>query len=309
MLLRKKSLSRNNIFCLTCALLLASTSAYSQTPTPAAEPVTTAAAPKTSGQPLEISADQALEWDRQNTKYIARGNAIAKQDDMQVNADLLVADYREGADKKTEIYRLTATGNVVLTSAGTNKAYGEKAIYEVDGAKATLTGGDLRIETPEMKITAKDKFEYYSNEGKMIAYGDPVIVNKDATLTADLVTAWTNKSGEKTEKPPVAKDPNKPQSKLGGLRRAEAQGNVVITTPKEKATGDKGIYTAENDTVELLGNVKLYQGENILEGVRADMNLTTSLSRVYGSEGKGGRVKGIFFPSSQKKSEKTAPTP
>lgn len=287
-----------------CVVITLSFSVHAQTPT---IPATQTAS--TSSQPLEISADQALEWDRVNKKYTARGNAIAKQDDMQVDADLLVADYREGADKKTEIYRLTATGHVVLTSAGTNKAYGEHAVYEVDTAKATLTGGDLRIENPEMKITAKEKFEYYSNEGKMIAYGSPVIVNKDSTLTADLVTAWTNRdSATPAVKKETSTDPNKPAAKLGNLRRAEAEGNVVITTPKEKATSDKGIYTSENDTVELLGNVKLYQGENMLQGVRADMNLTTNLSRVYGSEGKGGRVKGVFFPSSQKKAEKAAET-
>ena len=255
----------------------------------------------TSAQPLEISADNALEWDRVNKKYTARGNAVAKQKDMEVTADLLVAEYRETKDKSSEIFRLTATGHVVLTSAGTNKAYGEQAVYEIDSAKATLTGGDLRIESPQMKITAKDKFEYYSNEGKMVAYGSPVITNADNTLTADIVTAWTNPDAKKE---PVKSD--KPQSKMSNIKRAEAVGNVVITTPKEKATADKGVYTSENDTVELLGNVKLYQGPNILEGVRADMNLTTNLSRIYGAEGKGGRAKGVFFPSSQKKNDKTA---
>lgn len=304
------------ILCLTCALSMFAFSTHAQDAAPAGQPKpvpepTAQNLPisTTSAQPLEISADQALEWDRANKKYTARGHAIATQDDMQVDADLLVADYREGTDKKTEIYRLTATGHVVLTSAGTNKAYGEKAVYEVDSAKATLTGGDLRIETPDMKITAKDKFEYYSNEGKMIAYGSPVIVNKDSTLTADLVTAWTNKTGDKTVKSVAPTDPNKPPSKLGSIRRAEAEGHVVITTPKEKATSDHGVYTAENDTVELTGNVKLFQGENTLEGVRADMNLTTNLSRMYGSPEKGGRVKGIFFPSSQKKPAQTIAKP
>ncbi len=251
-----------------------------------------------SAEPLEISADKALEWDRVGKKYIAKGNAIAKQKDMEVHADTLVAEYRETKEKSSDIYKLTATGNVVLISGGVNKAYGDNAVYEVDIAKATLTGGDLRIESPDMNITAKEKFEYYSNEGKMVAYGSPVITNQGNTLTADLVTAWTNPDSQK-EKETSSSD--KPQAKLGNLKRAEAEGNVVITTPKEKATGDKGIYTAENDTVELLGNVKLYQGENTLQGVRADMNLTTNLSRVYGAQGKGGRVKGVFFPSSQKK--------
>lgn len=255
-----------------------------------------------SAEPLEISADNALEWDRLGKKYIAKGNAIAKQKDMEVHADTLVADYRETKEKSSDIYKLTATGNVVLISGGVNKAYGDNAVYEVDIAKATLTGGDLRIESPDMNITAKEKFEYYSNEGKMVAYGDPVITNQGNTLTADLVTAWTNPDSPKEKEQETAPSA-KPQSKLGNLKRAEAEGNVVITTPKEKATSDKGIYTAENDTVELLGNVKLYQGENILQGVRADMNLTTNLSRVYGAQGKGGRVKGVFFPNSQKQKD------
>ena len=256
---------------------------------------------QTSAQPLEVTADTALEWDRTNKKYYARGHAMAKQNDFQVEGDKLTADYRENPEGGgTQIYRLTAEGHVILTN-GLNKGYGEHAIYEVDDAKATLTGGnDLRIETPDMKITAKEKFEYYSNEGKMIAYGSPVITNKDSVLTADLVTAWTAPKTSKTETPLATAPTEAPASKFKGLKRAEATGHVVITTPKEKATSDKAIYTGENDTVELQDNVKLTQGENILEGNRADMNLTTKLSRMYGAPGKGGRVKGVFFPSSKK---------
>jgi len=130
-----------------------------------------------------------------------------------------------------------------------------------------------------------------------------VITNKDTVLTADLVTAWTTPAAKKDAGVPAT---DQPASKLGNLKRAEAEGHVVITTPKEKATADKGIYTAENDTVELLGNVKLYQGVNTLEGVRAEMNLTTNLSRMYGSPEKNGRVKGIFFPGSQKNDQQAA---
>lgn len=260
--------------------------------------------PSTSAQPLEISADKALEWDRVNKKYIARGHAMAKQNDFQVDADLLVAEYRDGGKDggQTDIYRLTATGNVILTSGGINKAYSEKTVYEVDTGKATMTGGDLHIDTPEMKITAQEKFEYFSKEGKMIAYGSPVIDNKGNKLTADTVTAWT--SPKTDEKKPAAPANTSTQKMAGNLKRAEAEGHVVITTPKEKATADKAIYTGDNDTVELLNNVKLFQGINTLEGTRAEMNMTTNVSKMYGSEGKGGRVKGVFYPSS--KNDKSA---
>lgn len=280
MLLTLKSVSFS-IF----ALLLLSAPLHAQ---PTASPA--------SDQPLEISADKALEWDRANSKYFARGNAIAKQGDMQVQADTLVADYRD-ANGRTEIYRFTATGNVILTS-GANKAYGEQAVYEVESGKAVLTGKDLRIEATEMKLTAQERFEYYANEGRMVAIGSPVITNKDSTLQADTITAWT---ADKS----AGSDKGKSDSQLGNLKRAEATGNVVITTPKEKATADKGVYTGENDTVELLGKVKLMQGVNTLEGVRAEMNLTTNLSRIYGDPNKGGRVKGVFFPNSQKSDKKS----
>jgi len=270
---------------LTGSALLLVSFAQAQTTSPA----------DTTAAPLEISADNALEWDRANKKYNARGNAVAKQKDMEVKADTLVADYRESKDKKTEIYKLTATGNVEMTS-GANKAYGENAVYTLDDGKAVMTGKDLKIVGTEMTITAKERFEYYANEGRMVAIGAPVIVNQDRTLTADSVTAWTDPQNQEKE----AKQDTGGKS-LGNLKRAEAQGNVVITTPKEKATSDKATYTAENDTVVLTGNVVLNQGPNKLTGNRAEMNMTTNVSRMFGSPETGGRVKGVFFPGSTEK--------
>ncbi len=281
----------------TALSLIAPAQAQEQKPAPAQ-----AADAQTSSSALEISADKALEWDRVNKKYFARGNAIAKQNDFQVNADTLVADYRDSAKGQSEIYRLTATGNVILTS-GANKAYGEKAVYEVDAAKAVMTGGDLRVEGDQMNLKARERFEYYSNEGKMVAVGSPVITNKDSTLTADSITAWT---ADKSAPAATETKADAPAATAGlrNLKRAEAVGNVVITTPREKATADKGIYTGDNDTVELLGNVKLNQGQNVLEGTRAEMNMTTNVSKLFAAPEKGGRVKGVFFPSSQKSTKK-----
>ena len=162
-----------------------------------------------------------------------------------------------------------------------------------------MTGGDLRIEGPEMKITAQDKFEYFSGEGKMVVYGAPVVTNRGTVLTADRLTAWTDPDAAKNRDAAAGTQ----KSKLGNLKRAEADGHVVVTTPKEKATADRGVYTGATDMVELLGNVKLNQGENYLEGVKADMNLTTNLSRIYGA-GQGGRVKGVFYPASKKTDKK-----
>src|SRR3990170_8104486 len=72
-----------------------------------------------SDQPLEINADDGIEWNRNDKTYIARGNARAASGDVEVLADMLTAYYREPAEGEqgsTEIYLLEATGNVRINS-------------------------------------------------------------------------------------------------------------------------------------------------------------------------------------------------
>jgi lipopolysaccharide export system protein LptA len=77
---------------------------------------------------------------------------------------------------------------------------------------------------------------------------------------------------------------------------------VKITTPTEVLTGDYGIYKAETNTAEVKGNVKIVRGPNTLEGDRAQVDLNTNVSSMFGGEGTG-RVKAVFFPGSEKKPE------
>ncbi len=262
--------------------------AWAQTP-PATTAVPTAA---TAEQPLEISADTSLEWESQKKQYLAKGRATAKQGDFSVTGDTLTADYRDGAGGKTEIWQLTATGNVEIIS-GTSKAYGENAVYRVDEGKAVMTGKNLRLEGEQMKLTASERFEYYKDDGRMVAVGTPVVTHGTDTLKANTITAWVYSSAEKKATPNAS-----------GLKRAEATGNVVITTPTEVATGNKAIYLGDRNTAELLENVKITRGPNTLEGARAEIDLTTKISKIFGTQTENagnGRVKGVFFPSSDKK--------
>ncbi len=59
-------------------------------------------------KPLEISADEGIEWRRDSNQYIARGNARAAQGDLEVFADVLIANYRPGVDSSSEIYQVDA---------------------------------------------------------------------------------------------------------------------------------------------------------------------------------------------------------
>ena len=65
--------------------------------------------------PIEIFADNGIEWQQDNLVFLAKGNARAVRGGVTVLADQLAAFYTERADGTTDIYRLDADGS---TSAG-----------------------------------------------------------------------------------------------------------------------------------------------------------------------------------------------
>ncbi|MCC7305311.1 MAG: ostA-like family protein [Alphaproteobacteria bacterium] len=261
-------------------------------PQPPAQPAfqsSSALAPAAPGKgPLEITADETLEWHRNEKLFIARGQAQALQGDTAVNADTLSANYDE---KKTgggmKISKVNADGNVVITSREA-KAYGEKADYDLDKGYALMTGGNLRLETKDQVVTARERFEYEVAAGRLTAVGDAKVKRIDDTLRADKISA-------------VMKNNEKGQRVLDTL---EARDNVVITTPTEVVTGSYAIYRAATNKAEMTGGVKITRGPNVLEGQRAEVDLATNVSRIFGNGPGTGRVKGVFYPDSAKELEK-----
>ncbi len=251
-------------------------------------------------KPLEITADQTLEWHRNDKKYVARGDAVATQGNVSIQAETLTADYRESQKSNFDIYRMTAEDGVVITSQG-NEAFGDKAVYELDTGIATMTGKALKMTAPDQTLTARDKFEYGVTEGRLSAYGDVVVIRPNDKMQADKASAFFSQNTQSNG-----------QRKL---ERLEAEGNVIITTATETLRGDKGVYRADSNIAEVTGHVKITRGPNVLEGERAEINLTTNVSRMFGNQtgtttspaGKG-RVKGVFYPSS-KDGGSAAPAP
>ncbi len=184
-------------------LLMIPAAAMAQTAQAPTAPVTPATAPaaaptvapapvpegKSSEQPIEITATKTVEWLRDKKQYVARENVIVTQGGMSIESDLLTADYREGEKSSTEIYQLTAEGNVRIKDA-TNTAFGDKAVYDVTQGVAVLTGADLKIVSPEQTVTARDRMEYHSNTREAKAIGNAKVVRATDTLTADTISAF-----------------------------------------------------------------------------------------------------------------------
>ena len=244
-----------------------------------------------SKEPLEITADESLEWHRNELYFRAKKNVKAKQGDTTLLSQVLTAEYREGAQGGMQIHTILAEGAVEILSAD-SKAYGDSATYDIDEGYAVMRGNDLRLVSQDQTVTANDKFEYWVAQGKLEAVGRAVAVREGDKLEADrLIASFVeNKAGQRK------------------LKTLEALGNVVITTPDEVLRGNRGLYKADTSIAELYDNVKITRGPNVLTGTKADVNLKTNVSRILGggvtTSGTGsGRVRAVFYPGSEKKPE------
>jgi lipopolysaccharide export system protein LptA len=248
-----------------------------------------------SDEPLEITAEDGIEWRRDEKIYVARGNARAARGELSVSADVLTARYREGADGKIDVYSIEADGNVRLASADATVT-GARAVYDVDKAVLLVTGGDLKAVTEKATVTARDSLEYWDQERVIVARGDAVAIEGDRRVEADILTGYLRQPGESSDS---AND--------GGLYQVEAEGNVRLTTADEVVRAAKAVYNLDKEIATLTGGVKITRGQNQLNGDYAEVNLKTGVSRLLGNpsasgaaasgtgEG-GGRVHTLIVP-------------
>ena len=239
------------------------------------------------GEPLEINAEYGIEWRRDSQVYIASGNARAAQGELEVFADTLTAHYREAVTGGTEIYRLDAEGNVrIVTPSET--LYGDEGFYDTDKGLLHLTGDNLRLESDEDLITARDSLEYWEAEQVAVARGDAVAIREDTRVQADVLIARFQPD----------------QSGKLALATVDAKGNVRISTPTEFGRGDSGVYYVEQQLATLTGSVKLTRGQNQMNGQYAEFNLETGISRLLAAppgQSGGAPVRGLLVPEEKSK--------
>lgn len=235
-------------------------------------------------EPLEINADDGIEWRRDEQTYIARGNARAARGELEVFADIMIASYRETPETSTDIYRIDVQGNVRIVSPS-EVVYGENGVYDVENGILVLTGDNLRLTSGNDVLTARDSLEYWERKQLAVARGDAVAIREDKRVRGDVLTAhFTQNNDEKLE-----------------LVRVDAFGNVQIASETEFARGDQGQYFVQEERATLTGNVKITQGENQANGSAAEVNLATGVSKILA--GDDGRVNMRIEPNSVKKDE------
>jgi lipopolysaccharide export system protein LptA len=263
-----------------------------------------------SNKPINIEAEQGIEWQQNNRIYIARGHAKATRGQTTVFGDTLTAYYRPivrpGAGSSdaapehkapaassdpiggnsTEIYRLEATGNVRIASE-TQTVYGDHAVYDVDRTLLVVTGKNLRLETPRDTLTARDSLEWYDDKQLAVARGDAVAIREGKQLSGDVLTAA------------VTRTPNE----ASHISRVDAQGHVLVSSQDQIARGDAGVYNVDTGIATITGRVTLTRADNELRGQYAVVDLNNNVSHLLSAPpsaqvtaGKPARVQGLLVP-------------
>jgi lipopolysaccharide export system protein LptA len=258
----------------------------------------------TRGGPVEVTATDGIEWRQAEQVVVARGDARAVRDGVTLEADRLLARYRPRAAAAaaatadspvggSEIWRMEAEGNVRISTA-TDRAQGDRAIYDIDRAVMVMSGRDLRLATADSTVTARDSLEYWPQRRMAVARGAAVVESvEDRRLAADVIVAYflPDQPGQSAARSPAARAAPGEGSRLD---RVEVFGNVEIRTAQEVVRGDRGVYSPVTGLGRLLGNVRITRGENQLNGQEAIVNLRSGVSRLVAAP--GARVQGLVTP-------------
>ena len=237
--------------------------------------------------PIEITADNGIEWEKNKEILIASGNAKASRGGITVLAEVLRAYYRKKTTGGTDLYRLDAAGGVKIFS-DTESMEGQTAVLDFEQAILKVDGKKVIYKAGPDTITANQQMEYWERQKMAVARGNAVAIHKGKTLRADVLKALLRKN--KTGRSEVY--------------IIEAFNNVLIVSNKDRLRSDSAIYKLDSGIVTLKKNVSIVREDSILNGDLAEINLKTGVSKLLtvdsvGSRREKKRVRGLIYPHRQ----------
>jgi lipopolysaccharide export system protein LptA len=247
--------------------------------------------------PIEIFAEDGIEWQQERSVVMARGNARAIRGEVEVTADTLSAYYRKASTGDSEIWRVEADGDVKIVTP-TDIAYAQTGIYDVDSGILVLRtrGQDaemVRVVGKNGDILAHEQMEFWEEKQMFVARGDARAVQGDRAVSADVLVAYLDRTADGEDR----------------VQRVEAFNDVVIETPQEIVRAERGVYRVDDGIASLLGAVKITRGQNQLNGCSAEVNLNTGISKLFSCSGgaQKGQVEGLIHPRTAPENDQPVP--
>jgi lipopolysaccharide export system protein LptA len=188
-----------------------------------------------------------------------------------------------------------AVRGVVLAAAATVLAAGAAhAQLSPNKGPIDITGDSMEVHDPQHLIIWKGRVEALQAPDR---------------LRSDLLNIYYKAAPKTPGAPkPAAGAQAAPGADFGAIDRMEAIGNVYFVTPTDIAKGDKAIYTADNQTIVITGDVVLTRGEDVGRGSRLVIDIATGNSTLEGGgAGPTGRPRVVIYPKQSQQTPQGTP--
>ncbi|MFN4099912.1 MAG: LptA/OstA family protein [Pararhodobacter sp.] len=127
-------------------------------------------------------------------------------------------------------------------------------------------GQSLRLDGSAIEVTA-DQLEVDQTTGATEFSGNVLAVQDDMRISAQSIRLeYSAGAREGTQR----------------ISRLVASGGVTMVTPEEALEAQEAIYSLESQTLEMVGEVMLVQGSNMLSGERFIADLQAGTGRMIG---------------------------
>lgn len=157
---------------------------------------------------------------------------------------------------------------------------------------------------------SSDTLEVQQDKQVAIFRGKVDVVQGESRLRSDeLFVHYRDRGAQPAGQRPAQQKPG-PALVPGGpdassITRVEAKGNVFVSTPRERAQGDLGIYDVDKNTITLTGNVLLSSDQSTVRCARAVMYQDTGRSTCDPATNQG-RVQAVIVPNNQQQQPQPA---
>ena len=220
-------------------------------------------------EPIEIFADNGIEWHKNKNKYVALGNAKALSGTLSLESDKIEAFYKENDSSNMNITEVRAKKNVIVQDKKMKITGGEYAEYKILKDYFLINGRNIILTSEKNTLKSNKKLEYWRSKNIAIATGKAEAKkDNEFVVLADKLVWYLQEKNQKTT-----------VKKLLGFK------NVSIKTNNEVAFSDKAIYNNETEICKLYGNVKLQRGESFLIGEYAEVDLRSGISKLLPAPG------------------------
>ena len=231
--------------------------------------------------PIEIFAEEGIEWHKNENKYVAIGNAKAVSGSLSLKSDRIEAFYTEKEDSGMNIKEVKAKKNVIIEDKKMRIVGGNYAEYKTTKDYFLIVGKNILLTSEANTLRSKEKLEYWRSKNIAIATGKAEAQkDKEFIVLADKLVWYLKEDKNKTT-----------VKKILGFK------NVSIKTNNEVAFSDKAIYNNDTEICKLYGNVKLQRGDSFLLGEYAEVDLKKGISKLLPAPGnsmKENKVKALI---------------